>query len=153
MTWLAAIGRRLALQAVLGLAAILLALGALGVGLGVLHVVLSDSLGFTASLSLIAGILVLLAVAAGLAAHFIGWGQRHWQVTQARTPEPESTVILADLAQGLRGAIAAAPAAGILGALAAGFIVGGRSGRDLTALLQLVAAVQLKAGQSEKRRG
>lgn len=152
MAWFAALGRRLALQAALGLAAILLALGALGVGLGALHVLLRASLGPAASLSMIAGILVLLALVAGLAVQFMA-GRRRRPVTPSNAAEPVSAAILGDLAQGLRGAIAADPAAAVFGALAAGYIAGGRTGPDLMALFQLVAAAQERGWQTEPRRG
>lgn len=152
MAWFAAMGRRLVLPAVLCLAAILLALGALGVGLGALQIVLATRLGAAASLSLVAAVLAALALAAGLAAYIIAGPQRRQPSPAVGPAEPISGIILADLAQGLRGAITTDPAAALLGALAAGFIAGDRPGPELVALVQLVAAAQEKAGKPAPRR-
>lgn len=129
---LAGIGERWLKKGLWCVLAGLALVAALGVGLAALYLWLTPLLPPAGALAVIAGILLLLALLAGLLA-----------VVPRRTSVPVSTAAsVADLApevlEALRRAVAADPRGAVLGAVAAGFIAENQPGLDGATLSRLL---------------
>lgn len=126
-------GTRFVRGIVFGTSAAILALAALGVGAAALYLALIASVSPAAALAIIAGLLALLAVIAGI----VAIGRRRPAVPQPLAPE--LTALLPEAADLVRRAVSADPTAAVMGAVAAGFILESRPGLDVGHLARLFA--------------